>query len=413
VFGAVSSNFTTISVGQTPPASNPIPANSLLFIGFYKGNNLIASSFYQTATGDKPADIAKGIVDAITSASIGGVTAKQGLDPTVVEITGGNVGGTEVECIAIGPPREDPKAHLKIDVQEMNKTPGSLTTLLSFSGTISKKYRYGVTVSVNRNDFIPTFSIFVDLFGKTIDEAVAAISSAIMKVDASLRGPVTTLPPSGGTTITIRNAQSVECFISRDTRVGQPEDNFSWPCSHEIGHVGDMGRSVDAALIPLDAGTKYKTVIEGIGVVDGLVGPGLFKQGLQVQKRGSSSGLTTGVVQIFATTGISGKYTYRNAFVVESTSLNPQQGTVKPFIVGGDSGSVVVTAGPGPVQVVGLLFASFAATSALAIPMQQVVDSFPDAKLSFALAPGQAPDRNSDGSSCGRSFFRRRAPINN
>ena len=82
---------------------------------------------------------------------------------------------------------------------------------------------------------------------------------------------------------------------------------------------------------------------------------------------------------------------YKNAIVVESTMKDAGNGTFRPFILPGDSGSALVTGGAGPVQVVGLLFGGGGSTRALATPISEVVAAFPTLKLSFALAPGVDP----------------------
>ena len=113
------------------------------------------------------------------------------------------------------------------------------------------------------------------------------------------------------------------------------------------------------------------------------------------------SGVTTGEVTavgvngLILTGGRSGarfRRFYKGAIVVDSTMKDPLTDTFRPFILPGDSGSALVTAGAAPVQMVGLVFGGGANTVAFATPIHDVVAAFGDLKLSFALTPGVDPD---------------------
>jgi hypothetical protein len=115
---------------------------------------------------------------------------------------------------------------------------------------------------------------------------------------------------------------------------------------------------------------------------------------LGVQKRGFVSGVTVGEITTVATNGRIGIVAprfYKNAIVVESTTKGPGETSVRPFMLPGDSGSALVTSGSGPIKVVGLLFGSGDDTQALAMPIERVIDAFPNLGLSFAPLPGQDP----------------------
>ena len=117
-----------------------------------------------------------------------------------------------------------------------------------------------------------------------------------------------------------------------------------------------------------------------------------------MQKRGFISGVTSGEIVTFGVNGFiaarPGEFTryYRNVMVIESTTKDTGGQTFRPFLIPGDSGSAVVTMGPGPVKVVGFLFGGGDETSGSAVPIDQVISGFSDLGLSFELAPGQDPN---------------------
>ena len=127
-----------------------------------------------------------------------------------------------------------------------------------------------------------------------------------------------------------------------DIKVGEPTNAFIWPCSDSIGRVIDARLDVDAAIVQVNPGSKYKPHIEGIGPIDGALPGSMLKSGLPVQKRGMMSRLTSGMVERSpghwncpVDRGVS--TLYKNAMVIESTTI--AEGRLKEFILPGDSGS--------------------------------------------------------------------------
>src|SRR5262249_25656809 len=142
----------------------------------------------------------------------------------------------------------------------------------------------------------PSYGIFTPLTrGKTLTDIVSLIVKNIndLQIDGITAAP-------SGSKIIITGAQVIECTISSDVRVGQPSNIFCskccWCCGRRIGRVTAARLDVDAALVQLDPGLKYKAEIENIGVVSGtyqVTEPDAISGRYQVRKRGWVTGLTT------------------------------------------------------------------------------------------------------------------------
>jgi hypothetical protein len=390
----------TITVKRSDALSVPIAPGSLLRMEFNDASTDDAFAFYTTKPGDELPAIGQGLADAINGASIPGLhaTLRPGaaiVDPAVLDVTTASA-THDLETTATGPALPDPTVRLHADILPA----AGGTKLLSFDGQAPAKEHYGVFVRLNAGGRFVTFGIFFDPAGKTPTGVATEVATAINRRDALLHGPLVATP--FGAVVKIDGAQEVECLIQSDVRIGQPTNFMAWPCSQEIGHVLDARLDVDAAVIQLKPGVKYKQHIEEIGVVDGFLPLSALSVGFPVQKRGHASGLTTGIItHTNIAGGIEGQSSsgvntfrrcYRGAIKIESTTRHPATGTLKPFILPGDSGSALVTAGPAPVKVVGLIFASGDSTDALATPIERVINAFPALGLSFALAPGLDPN---------------------
>ena len=300
-------------------------------------------------------------------------------------------------------PQRPPQVKLSCSLE----TSGSHTKFLTFEGRVAPKDHYGIFVRVTPGGTIATFGLFVDPAGLSLDAIAKKVADSINNLPKGVKGLVSALP--SGPRVSITRAEDVDCFIQADIRVGHPTDNFAWPCSNQIGRVIDSRLDVDAALVELDSGLKYKPEILGIGSVDGFLPKAMLSHDLGVQKSGFASGVTTGrIIALdasgFATgvgTGITAgtggfrvfKRFYNNAMIIESTTVeDPVSGTLRPFIVAGDSGSAVVTLGKGPVKVVGLAFAGDEGTTGVATPIEYIMGAFDQHKLSFSLVPGEDPN---------------------
>ena len=282
--------------------------------------------------------------------------------------------------------------------------PAPLRHVLTLFGEVPSD-TYGIYVRINPGGARASFGAFVSPAKKqnlnAIAEAVAkSINSVVQSINsADPAANLTVNASSNGHRVTVTNAAEMECFTQSDVQVGQPDNSFGSPCSrccsNRIGRVLDAKFHLDIALIQLDAGIKYKPQIEGLGIVSGALAPSPL---LKVQKRGFISGVTSGEIVTFGVNGFiaarPGEFTryYRNVMVIESTTKDTGGQTFRPFLIPGDSGSAVVTMGPGPVKVVGFLFGGGDETSGLAVPIDQVISGFSDLGLSFELAPGQDPN---------------------
>jgi hypothetical protein len=138
---------------------------------------------------------------------------------------------------------------------------------------------------------------------------------------------------------------------------------------------------------------KFKYHIQELGAVALTQTPTL---GMAVRKRGSYSGFTAGMVSALGVNGIFAGYglirIFRNAVAIDSTVVDGPARVPIPFSMHGDSGSAVVTAGPGVPKFVGVLFGGGRDAGGLMTPVNEIVDRYADLKLTFD--PGIGVDLN-------------------
>lgn len=124
--------------------------------------------------------------------------------------------------------------------------------------------------------------------------------------------------------------------------IGSPEHVKCFCCTCNVVAINLMGdKSIDCAMAKLKPRIKVNTVIPGIGRP---VGPGVAVLGATVQKRGRTTGLTTGVVTQVTPDRSGGVFT----FEVQTNGGNAN------FTKPGDSGAAVVDAS---LRIVGLHYA--------------------------------------------------------
>ncbi|MEP7012241.1 MAG: hypothetical protein ABJC13_18110 [Acidobacteriota bacterium] len=395
---AVDATLSTITIQEfaTPRPGRP---HSLVVARFILRNQPETMALYSTTETDTVQTIVAGLITAINqSAASLGVQAKPGSSsPTkaTLTLTGPIQPDDVVLCEMYGPVEPDPDARLLVRTVP---SPSGIT--LTFSGTLTRRKRYGIFVRLSRGGSLPSLGTFVDPTGKSLDQIAIDVAAALNVIAPGSAS-------RSGAAVTVLNAQEVECVIEPDTRVGHPTAFFlgdlPFPCSQRIGRVIDARLEIDVALVRLDPGMRYLPRIEGIGAVDGVVPKSLLAPGLAVQKRGAASGITTGRIAATATEGVifssrhaganSLRRYYTNAMVIESTTRDSPTSPVRPFLVGGDSGAAVVTTETGRVRVVGLLFGGDEGTAGLASPIDEIVNAFATThQLSFDLAPGQDPN---------------------
>lgn len=377
----------------------PLPANSIAFVAFLRGaNELLGTAFYTASEEESLASIATGLANAIIVAGVGlgisATVASSSADLATLKVTG--LGPNEYfQCDSAGPAQPALPLQLVARVEK----PALFQNVLVFGGTVPTE-NYGVFVNINPGGAAQTFGVFHNPPEKQALQALAKdVAKLIGDLPATLRGAVTAVPTESK--VTIANAEQVDVWVQTDIQVGQPDDSFgsrcSRCCSHRIGRVVAARPDVDIGLVQFDAGLKYKRHVEGLNLVLGTLPP---TENLNVRMRGYVSGLVSGRVSQVGTSGYlaeksgSGRFThiYRNAAVVESTMIEPDGVTRRPFGVGGDSGSAVVTHDAGTPRVVGVMFGGATDFTGLIVPVDDVVDAFSSFGLSFAASPGLDPD---------------------
>lgn len=306
--------------------------------------------FWVTDDEDTPEKVAAKVASGISGLGNPGVSAiASGAQVTIT--TGPNLILRVPDCFVYDVRPPDPSADLQASV---------VANVITLSGQVSGEY-YGVYISVHTGDGQPSRGVFTSPAKR---EALDAVASSIANaINNHISGITAT---ASGMQITIANARYIECIISSDVRVGQPDNIFCSKCSaccdQRIGRIIDARLDIDTALIQLDPGQKYKAEIKDIGPVTGthtITPSEVRSQTYQVKKYGRTTGSTLGTVYAVDADGdasgldVKGppdkalfRRYYTGAMIIKST-------TSDPFSQGGDSGSAVVnTSG----EVIGILF---------------------------------------------------------
>jgi hypothetical protein len=349
--------------------------------------NVLFSAFYTTAPNDTPAMVANRIAAAAAGAPAGINVAQTPVNSPNIVLTG----PATIECAAYGTPIPDPLADLFATVTK----PDATKNVIKFDGKVSSE-NYGIFVNISPGGGLFTFASFTNpQKDQSLDAIAAAVSAAINALPATLpsggnlRGTVSAAP-TGTSSVTVNSAEFVECRIVSDIQVGQPDNSFgsrcSRCCSHRIGRVLDAQIHSDVALIQLDPDLKYKMEIQEIG--GGLKASSLpVVVGQSVQKRGKTSGKTTGAVNYV---GVSADIPAHGAFFrMSEHGFMISSDTADPFSMPGDSGSAVISSADS--SVVGILW-GHQDTNGMAMELAPLLASFPALNLSFALKPGQDPN---------------------
>jgi hypothetical protein len=384
--------------------SSPLAPQTIVIVRLATTNQ---SAVYATRAGDTPTEVAAGIAKAIGGLGVDGVSATSApippsaplgnLPAVAVNVTGDTVGFCRVHG-----PATDRDAKLRATVDGL---------AIELSGEVASD-DYGIFVHVNAGGLRPTFGVFTrPAKGQALADVAADIAKAINDLAEDLRhaeqpgstpARVITASPGPGASpgaarITMSDGQEVECIVKRDRRVGHPNDHFCSRCSpccdDRIGRLLDSRVDVDAALVQLDQGQKYKPVIEG---VDGLVA-GVYdvvpadENSLKVSKRGRTTGLTKGIIghrnvsgQLHVA-GEAGGRLFANAVIVTAEAGQDY------FCLPGDSGAAVLR--DDDRRVVGIVFGQ-SGRLGLMTPIGQVSAAFQALALNVApaAAPGTAPD---------------------
>jgi hypothetical protein len=328
-------------------------------------------ALYVTVQGDTPTSIATNAAAVAKKLAIPGVTV--GNSGTTITVT-----GAPVSCEASYPVLS--ASGLSVSVN---------TTTATFNNSADSD-NYGVFLNINPGGPAASFGIYVNpAKGTSASEVAKAVANAFAPpFPASLLGSVTVTQTNN--TVSVSNAEEIECHISNDMRVGQPDPSFgsacSHCCSHRIGRVIAARWDLDTAVIQLDAGMKYKPEIQDLGPIAGAVAP---QSGIPVLKRGRTTQRTTaatgGTVRALNVTGVSGEMfrLYTNSFLIQSV-------TQDPFGAPGDSGSAIVNLSS---QVVGIHWGGYDVWG-FASPIDQIITAFPAYALNFAPVPAQGQAAN-------------------
>lgn len=369
-------DFQTINIAVGGSRGTPNTRISLEIDISPGGTTLHRAAYYMVGAAEKDTDIADNIKKAIDAAAISGVTVS--VTGTAVKVDG--VSG-KIKTTVLGPDKEDSKTKLHVSITSTDAS----THLIKFSG--ESKNGYGVYVEIDPGGANASFGGFTG-----VDEhfALSGVASAVASFLQGIVGAsgVTVSAPLGANTITVSKAEAVRCNVSRDTRVGQPDNRFgcstSWCTNNRIGRVYKSRRDVDTALILLDAGLKYLAQIEEIGVVGGFYavqdsevhpgGPGDPPIQYSVKKRGADTGLTPAPGDGCAIShlhldgfGDSGDFYQEGMLIVSGNDVADH----------GDSGSALVSdQPPNDGKIVGIIYGItpnlLGSNDALATPIQLV-----------------------------------------
>jgi len=317
-----------------------------------------ADLFWVTSPTDTLAGIAAGIAADINAATLSGVPFTASANGPTVTLTPVLDAGGGFALSETHPAHAPQQAATLRAAISSDPAPGVNKKTITLSGRVSGD-NYGIFTNVNGGGFAPTFGSFV---GPAKDASLNDLASSIAIGLTNMKIPNMTFEAPGGARVVISGAEEVECLITSEVRVGQPDNNFPSGCSDcansRIGKVIDARLDLDCALVALDPGMKYKNEVEGIGVVSGthdVTDQEAHTQTFQVQKRGRTTGLhTNGVVtaidvdgNIVDANGIFHRR-YEGAMRIHSR-------TAATFSSGGDSGAAVLSLAH---EVVGILFGS-------------------------------------------------------
>jgi hypothetical protein len=350
-------------------------------------------TFYATKNSDSLPDVAVAIASRITSLQIPGISA--GPAQSTVKVTGLQAGDT-IKSTSYS-------AHRKNNWSDF-VTVANGDVISSIGRAMRDCAAY---INFNAGGTGATSGVFVPIAaGDNSAKIIEKIGNAINNAKLPGSSPntfITANPPVNSANITIVGAQETECEVSSDVRVGQPTNTMcaALACINDrVGVVLDAHVAVDAALIALDSGTKYRADIldlGGAGVAGSVMGTfdvHTLSTGDPLKKRGYRTGLQRGTMGSLDMWGFGldamdtdnnpphwsllARF-YTGAFSIEGAG----------FADGGDSGSAILNDSN---QVGGMLFAISSAHT-LASPIKAVIDSFPDLHLSIETAPHAGVDK--------------------
>jgi hypothetical protein len=267
-----------------------------------------------------------------------------------------------VSCETFAARSPQPTAGLKADVTNQS---------ITLSGRVSGD-NYGMFINVNAGGFEPAHGTFV---APRRDTNLNDIASSIVLGLKNLNIPNVSFSAPGGARIDITGAEEVECLITSDIRVGQPNNNFPSACSDctnsRIGKVLDARLDLDCAIVQLDPGMKYKNDVVEIGAVadvHDITPDEATSHTFHVQKRGRSTGHKVGIVQAIDVDGLISNDNSRTFQRYYAGAIQIHSTTNDPFSGEGDSGAAVLTMAR---EVAGILFGNRGADT-VATPIAKI-----------------------------------------
>jgi len=360
IFGDIDPEHGAVTIRGVPD-----PALLLDILVLIKDNPQAIHAFWLTSTTDTLAGIAQGIADGINAPRVGPpVPVTATVSGAVVTIA--PVLDTVIDVIVANTfPAHAPQPSASLKASIAGHT-------ITFTGSVSGGY-YGVFTNVNTGAFDPSYGIFVAP-KKNMD--LNDLASSIAAGLTNLKIPNATIAAPGGAQITITGAEEIECLITSDVRVGQPDNSFPSSCldcmNNRIGTVKAARLDLDCALIQLDPGMKYKNEIEQIGIVSGthtVTHDEATSHTYHVQKRGCVTGWTCGTIWALDVDGE--METGPNLFHRRYAGAMQIHSVGATFSNEGDSGAAVLNSAN---EVIGILFGGSGGDT-VAIPIGSIQDA--------------------------------------
>jgi len=282
----------TLAISTADGAAAITPPGSVVRVSFTVPGNQIANFWIQTVKGDTPAAFAQKVADRINAA------ANPAFNATVagaVVTLNRTVAGTTLNVVLYSRQGHSLETTLQTEVA---------VPTITFKGTVNSDF-YGIFTMAtlsglqnpSRGSFVPTQK----------DQAPEDIATAVA---ASLSDPTIGLNATkSGATVTVTGADHLDSYVVAEIRVGQSDAQYSsqccdW-CADTIGKYVAASYELEAAIIQLDPGLKYRGDIKDIGPITGnrALTPADVTAHTPLQKRGRTSRLTQGTLFMIHTDG--------------------------------------------------------------------------------------------------------------
>jgi hypothetical protein len=312
-----------------------------LIIVHYQGDPDDYHAYYTTGQSDTPALIVNMLATRINAAGHGVTATVAGSTLTLSSHT---VVGMIGAPLIFPPPQRNSWASVKAVIDNLG---------ITFSG--KAKSSCGAFVNWNAGSAVATDGVFVQIEPHDTPEQIAAnVAEAVTDLHIVGDAPVTAV--ASGATVSFGGVQQIECHVSSDARVGQPDSQFctsrcSRCCDHRIGLLAYVRLNIDTALIQLDPGRTYRSDIEDIGAIAGTHDVHNEPSGFALWKRGRTTKRTKGhliahmqdgLIQVSDTQNTPPQWSFAHRYFRNAFTIGVAAG-MDPFSIEGDSGAAVVT----------------------------------------------------------------------